>query len=146
MKDSQLLVGDSIEFDVLNGVLVVRLLRERIVYPPVPSIFAAAVSHIAERYPELDVVLDLIWVRYLSSAAITELLRLRRQLVDEGRRLFLCHVDSDILEILRLTHLDELFVTTQTMKEAVCLQREEEAEVKPADAQPHLYACHEPAG
>lgn len=72
-----MLLGDSIEFDASNGALVVRILRERIVYPPLPSLFSAAVMHGADCHPDLDVILDLIWVRYLSSAALTELLRIR---------------------------------------------------------------------
>lgn len=136
MRDSLMLLGDSIEFDASNGALVVRVLRERIVYPPLPSLFSAAVMHGIDRHPNLDVILDLIWVRYLSSAALTELLRIRDHVCTSGRRLYLCHVDGDIMEILRMTHLDKLFVTTRTMKEATRLLSEGEAGADLTAAQP----------
>jgi hypothetical protein len=55
-------------------------------------------------------------------------------------------VDGDIMEILRLTHLDELFVITRTMKEATRLLSEGEAGADLTAAQPVSRACHEPAG
>ncbi|MCC6487452.1 MAG: STAS domain-containing protein [Candidatus Hydrogenedentes bacterium] len=146
MKDSLMLLGDSIEFDATNGVLVVRVLREKIVYPPLPTLFSAAVMHGVDRHPGLDVILDLIWVRYLSSAALAELRRIQKHLSASGRSLYLCHVDADIMEILRLTHLDKLFVTARTMKEATCLLRNGKPEEDVARTQTRFYPCHEPVG
>jgi len=60
--------------------------------------------------PKLNLLLDFGQVDYLSSAVLTELLRVNKAIQETGGRLQLCGVSSVIREIFEITNLDRIFV------------------------------------
>jgi anti-sigma B factor antagonist len=59
--------------------------------------------------PGLNLMLDFRNVTYLSSAALTELLRIREVLKREGGHLRLCCLSCEIQRVFRITNLEKLF-------------------------------------
>lgn len=66
--------------------------------------------------PSHHVVIDCTAVRFFVSGSlaphaepIVPLLELHRQLQEEGRRLLLCSLSSEIADVLQITRLDQIF-------------------------------------
>lgn len=59
--------------------------------------------------PSLDVVLNMAGVAYLNSSNIAKLLRLRKQMISNGRRLKLCGITSHVWGVFLVTGLDKVF-------------------------------------
>ena len=57
----------------------------------------------------LQLLLDFRNITYLSSAALTELLRIREALRQEGGKLRLCCLSCEIQRVFRITNLEKLF-------------------------------------
>lgn len=60
------------------------------------------------RVPHL--VLNLGAVRYLNSSNIAQLLKLRTELLKQGRRLKLCSVNDEVWSVMLVTGLDKVFM------------------------------------
>jgi len=59
--------------------------------------------------PGINLLLDFRNITYLSSAALTELLRIREVLHKNGGTLRLCCLSCDILKVFKITNLEKLF-------------------------------------
>lgn len=57
----------------------------------------------------VNVVLNFTGVSYLNSSNIAKLLKLRRQLVSEKRRLVMCGIDTTVWGLFLVTGLDKVF-------------------------------------
>ncbi len=62
-----------------------------------------------EGKPGLNLLLDFRNITYLSSAALTELLRIREALKHEAGSLRLCCLSCEIQRVFRITNLEKLF-------------------------------------
>ncbi len=62
-----------------------------------------------EGKPGLNLLLDFRNINYLSSAALTELLRIRETLKRESGTLRLCCLSCEIQRVFRITNLEKLF-------------------------------------
>ena len=69
---------------------------------------AEVLAYIAKR-PGLNLLLDFQNVDYLSSAVLTELLKIKKSVLDSEGRLRLCGLSKTILEVFEITNLDKLF-------------------------------------
>ncbi len=69
---------------------------------------AALIDQTAEK-PDHDVVLNLSGVGYVNSSNIAKLLKLRKQLISNRRRLVLCGIDMNVWGIFLVTGLDKVF-------------------------------------
>lgn len=63
----------------------------------------------ATEHPDMDVVVDFADVQIVTSSSIAKLLKLRKTLFDNGRRLVLSSVQSKTRTIFNLTGLDSVF-------------------------------------
>jgi len=70
-------------------------------------------------HPELNLLLDFQAVEYLSSAVLTELLRINQACKDVGGSFRLCGLNEDIAKVFEITNLDRLFVIYDAVDEAV---------------------------
>ena len=59
-----------------------------------------------------DVIVDLRGVTYLNSTNIAQLLRLRKRVMEAGRRLRVCAVSDSVWSVFLITGLDQLFEFT----------------------------------
>ncbi|MBE3069305.1 MAG: STAS domain-containing protein [Planctomycetes bacterium] len=66
-----------------------------------------------------DVVLDLADLGLLTSSGISKLLRLRKHMVEMGRRLVLCSLSDRVWGVLLATGLDGLFEFAGNVTEAL---------------------------
>ena len=77
--------------------------------------------------PGLNLLLDFRNVTYLSSAALTELLRVREALKREGGSLRLCCLSCEIQRVFKITNLEKLFHIHGEEDTAEALSRYERA-------------------
>lgn len=66
------------------------------------------VSYIELR-PNINLLLNFEHVDYLSSAVLTELLRINKAIEEAGGQLRLCSVSKVIMEVFQITNLDKMF-------------------------------------
>jgi anti-sigma B factor antagonist len=72
------------------------------------SEFGQAVLGFVERQRELQLLLDFSNVNYLSSAVLTELLRIKEAAEQGGGALRLCGLNDDIRKVFTITNLDKV--------------------------------------
>lgn len=83
------------------------------------SQFGADVASYVKRNPGLKLLLDFHRVEYLSSAVLTELLRINQTCKEVGGDLRLCALNTDIHKVFEITNLDKLFTIYGPADDAV---------------------------
>ncbi len=68
----------------------------------------ALIDQVAERN-EFDVVLNFSGVNYVNSSNIAKLLKLRKRIISNKRRLVLCGIDTNVWGLFLVTGLDKVF-------------------------------------
>ena len=58
---------------------------------------------------ESDVILNFSAVSFINSSNIAKLLRLRKQMISQNRRLILCDVNTQVWGVFMVTGLDKIF-------------------------------------
>ena len=96
-----------------DDTLVVRLMDD-----PILSEDMAEVNTRLRAGPR-DVVLDLSDVGLLTSSGLSKLLRLRKQMIESGRRLILCSLRDKVWNVFLATGLESIFTFTDTVSEAL---------------------------
>lgn len=71
-----------------------------------------------KEHPKLNLLLNFENVDYLSSAVLTELLRINKAIQETEGKLHLCAVSGTIREIFEITNLDRIFVINSDGVEA----------------------------
>ncbi|MCC6488082.1 MAG: STAS domain-containing protein [Candidatus Hydrogenedentes bacterium] len=96
--------------------------------------FGKEVLDFVNTHAGVNLLLDFHSVEYLSSAVLTELLRINQACKDAGGGLRLCALNSDISKVFEITNLDKMFVIYGAVDEAVmryarslAIQAEEQA-------------------
>ena len=74
-------------------------------------------AHIRNR-PGINLLLNFERVNYLSSAVLTELLRINEAVQEVAGRLRLCALNQDIRKVFEITNLDKIFVIYGSPEEA----------------------------
>ena len=74
------------------------------------SEFGQSVLGFVEKEREVHLLLDFSQVNYLSSAVLTELLRIKEAAETGGGALRLCGLNDDIRKVFTITNLDKVFV------------------------------------
>lgn len=67
----------------------------------------------------LDVVLDMADLGLLTSSGISKLLRLRKRMIEAGRKLILCSLQDRVWSVFLATGLDSIFVFTENVTDAL---------------------------
>ena len=80
--------------------------------------FGNEVLQYIKDHPKLNLLLNFENVDYLSSAVLTELLRINKAIQETGGRLQLCAVSATIREIFEITNLDRIFIINSDGVEA----------------------------
>jgi anti-anti-sigma factor len=66
-----------------------------------------------------DAVLDFTGVRFINSSNLAKMLKLRKKMMSDSRRLVLCNVGDQIWGALLVTGLDKLFTLSDNMTTAL---------------------------
>lgn len=83
------------------------------------SAFGQAVMDYVNAQPAMNLLLNFEHVNYLSSAVLSELIRINDATTKRGGLLRLCALEDNIQEVFRITNLDQVFVIYGPAKEAV---------------------------
>ena len=72
------------------------------------SDFGDEVIRVVEKYPKLYLMLNFEKVEFLSSAALSELIRIHEAVMNVRGIMKVCGVTKDILKVFQITKLDEM--------------------------------------
>lgn len=67
----------------------------------------------------VDVVLNLSGVTYVNSSNLAKLLKLRKKILNDRRRLVLCEIDTNVWGLFLVTGLDKVFEFADTVGTAL---------------------------
>ncbi len=81
--------------------------------------FGSDLANYVEKHPGLYLLLDFEDVDYLSSAVLTELLRINKLITESGGLFRLCALNPDIRKVFEITNLDKLFVIYESLDDGV---------------------------
>lgn len=111
--------GSLIEFTE-RGVITIGKIQAGSVLDAVNvTQFGKEVVDFVSVHPEVNLLLDFQSVEYLSSAVLTELLRINQACKDVGGGLRLCGLNKDIAKVFEITNLDRMFVIYGPVDDAV---------------------------
>ena len=82
--------------------------------------FGSEVLDYIQAHPSPNLLLNFEHVDYLSSAVLTELLRIKKAIEDTKGRLRLCGISTTIQEIFQITNLDQVFTLDGDSLEVSC--------------------------
>ena len=100
--------------EVVDGVTVVRLAGPKLVIDASGPLYG-----LVDEGGHRKLLLDFAEVRFLSSAALGVLITLKRKVDAAGGQLKLCRLAPDLLELFRLTRMQELFAIHGDDREAL---------------------------
>lgn len=80
--------------------------------------FGRELLHFVEKKPRLNLLLNFEHVDYLSSAVLTELLRINKAVQEQDGQLRICAIAPSIREVFQITNLDKLFVLSEDDEES----------------------------
>ncbi len=100
--------------EVVDGVTVVRLAGPKLVIDASGPLYG-----LVDEGGHRKLLLDFAEVRFLSSAALGVLITLKRKVDAAGGQLKLCRLSPDLLELFRLTRIEELFAIHGDEREAL---------------------------
>jgi len=72
-----------------------------------------------ETHPDVDVVLNLGGVHYLNSSNIAKLLKVRKRVLSNRRRLLLCEISNNVWGLFLVTGLDKVFEFAESVAMAL---------------------------
>ncbi len=78
-----------------------------------------AVMDQLETNAQADVVLSFVGVNYLNSSNIARLLKLRKKIITNRRRLILCGIDTSVWGLFLVTGLDKVFTFADNVANAL---------------------------
>lgn len=104
-KHGRITVGSISTADVLDAVNVTE--------------FGAAVMDYVRTHPKLNLLLDFHKVQYLSSAVLTELLRINKEVESRDGQLRLCSLNDNVRQVFEITNLDQVFTIYPDVPNAV---------------------------
>lgn len=102
-----------------QGVTCVQLLERRIVDDSSIRLLGKRLLELAQASPRPLLVIDFGGVEHLSSAALGVLISVHNAVKERGGQLRLCGIARSIFEVFRITKLDRMFQTCQTVEQAV---------------------------
>ncbi len=106
--------GQHFRLEVVDGVTVVRLVGPKLVIDAGGPLYG-----LVDEDGHRKLLLDFAEVGFLSSAALGLLITLKRKVDAAGGQLKLCRLSPDLLEMFRLTRIEELFTIHGDEREAL---------------------------
>lgn len=110
--------GPLIEFQVRGRITLGTVRSSSVLSARNVAIFGADVLDYVKKHPGLNLLLNFENVDYLSSAVLTELLKIRAAIEEVKGNLRLCAVSPVIHKAFEITNLDKMFVIHSDRAEA----------------------------
>ncbi len=111
--------GALVEFSEHGGITVGVVHAGSVLDALNVSQFGAEVITFAKQRTGIRLLLDFHHVEYLSSAVLTELLRINQTCKEIGGDLRLCALNADIRKVFEITNLDKLFTIYGAADDAI---------------------------
>ncbi len=120
--------GPIIGINRTDQISVATILYEKIVNDSEIKKMEQTIFPLISEDPQMNLVLDFTYVKYVSSSALGFILRIRKRLAEHGSRLVICCVQSTIpsasndtyvYEIFKIVKLDQIFEMYESVGQAV---------------------------
>lgn len=99
-----------LDIEDFNGVTVAKFTDKKILDEGNIQIIGNQMFQLADEDRRQKIILDFSNVEYLSSAALGKLITMDRKVKAISGALRLCSIKPNILEVFKITHLDNVFV------------------------------------
>jgi len=123
-----------LDFEVSGRVTVATIRTSSVLSATNVADFGAELVDYVGKHPGVALIINFEHVDYLSSAVLTELLRINKVINEVKGRLHLCAVSKTIREIFTITNLDRVFVLHEDSKEAGVRRMERSLAVAASEA------------
>jgi anti-anti-sigma factor len=100
---------DFLMVQAYEGNVLAKVMKERLLDLATITALADALNALLDRYPRISLVVDLSDVGYLSSAMLARLVAINKKVRQFKGRMALTSVKPDILQLFKVTKLDQLF-------------------------------------
>jgi anti-sigma B factor antagonist len=98
-----------LRIEIVDGVTVVSFVESKIVTEENIQEVGDQLYSLVEDEGHKNILLNFGNVQYLSSAALGKLINLKKKVASVKGRLKLCCIHPDLLEVFRITRLDQVF-------------------------------------
>lgn len=105
MSDASL----KVEFNTSDSITIGTILNTEMLDGTNVATFGAQSLDYVQEHPGLNLLINFENIRYMSSAGLTELLRIREALKPQNGDVQLWGVNKDIANVFRITNLDKIF-------------------------------------
>ena len=102
-----------------DNIVRIEFIESHVVGQKCVSQLQERLGQVLKRVPDARIVLDLKNVKYVSSAALGELLSAHKQVSKGHGKMCMASVGPELLEILATTRLDAVFETYDTSDDAI---------------------------
>lgn len=109
----------KIKVERSDSVTTVRFLEENILDEAGIHTIGQSILKLLEQEVGPKLVLDFKAVAHLSSAALGELIKINNRVRQTDGQLRLCNIDAQIMEVFRITRLNQLFNIQKTEDDAL---------------------------
>ncbi|MCD4823933.1 MAG: STAS domain-containing protein, partial [Phycisphaerae bacterium] len=107
-----------IHVSVSDGVTVVTLASQKILDEVSIARLGEDLGTLVGKSPNPKLVIDFVNVTNMSSSALGMLITLHKRVREASGRLRLCNIQPNIMEVFRITRLEEIFDIYQSQHEA----------------------------
>ncbi len=123
-----------VEFELVGRITIGTIRTSSVLSAINVAEFGNEVLDYIKGHPGLILLLNFENVDYLSSAVLTELLRINKAITETAGRLHLCAVSAVIREVFEITNLDRIFVIHSEGRESGIKRLERSLEVAEKEA------------
>lgn len=99
----------KLEFSKQDGITVGTITHTQMLDGTNVASFGAQALAYVEEHPDLKLMINFENINYMSSAGLTELLKINDALKTDGRPVHLWGLNKDIDNVFRITNLDKMF-------------------------------------
>ena len=108
-----------VDFEQHGAICVATIRATKVLDAVNVNEFGREILDYVEKHPETHLLINFCHVHYLSSAVLTELLRIKDALEGSKGSLRLCAVNKDIHRVFEITNLDKVFVIYEDVESGV---------------------------
>ncbi|MFP6581788.1 MAG: STAS domain-containing protein [Candidatus Hydrogenedentota bacterium] len=99
----------ELEFNTHDGITVGTITHTQMLDGTNVASFGAQALAYVEEHPNPKLIINFENINYMSSAGLTELLRINEALKPDGEPVHLWGLNNDIYNVFRITNLDKMF-------------------------------------
>jgi len=102
-------IKPRISVEYVDNTAVITFTEKRILEESDIRILEESIFSVVEQAEHINLVLDFRNVQFLSSSVLGLLIRVSKKVYEDDGQLKLCHIDSKIYEVFKITRLNKIF-------------------------------------